>query len=304
MAAKNNAKERTDSLQYISNLEEDLKLSAEIGAALLSENEELKQQTLELWTELDEARAAYNSLQRRNEVAAGQLKKADTTISELSQRVQDLKNDNLQARHKVRLSEEAHSATKTKLMSTPNANENSSAAVTPRGSMDNYSRYQSPTKAAHNKAREKIAELSDELTELRTELIATKESALERRKSRKLASAQRQSEEDRAAMEKEAQFRSLEAQLAAEREAIRALNLEVGDLENSYASQQQLVDRQSAQIEKLDNANQRLESKRQLDEEFGRQEAERVQEAHERQVKAMAEKHEEKLRQEEGQCLF
>ena len=300
MAAKNNAKERTDSLQYISNLEEDLKLSAEIGAALLSENEELKQQTLELWTELDEARAAYNSLQRRNEVAAGQLKKADTTIAELSQRVQDLKNDNLQARQKVRLSEEAHSATKTKFMGTPNANENSSAAVTPRGSMDHYSRYQSPTKAAHNKAREKIAELSDELTELRTELMATKESALERRKSRKLASAQRQSEEDRAAMEKEAQFRNLEAQLAAEREAIKALNLEVGDLENSYVSQQQLVDRQSAQIEKLDNANQRLESKKQLDEEFGRQEAERAREAHERQVKAIAEKHEEKLRQQEG----
>ena len=61
MASSNN--DRTDSLQYISNLEEDLKLSAEIGAALLSENEEMKQQTLDLWTELDQEKAAFQALQ-------------------------------------------------------------------------------------------------------------------------------------------------------------------------------------------------------------------------------------------------
>jgi hypothetical protein len=138
-------KERTDSLQYVSNLEEDLKLSAEIGAALLSENEDFKRQTLELWTELDEARAQYNSLQRRNEVASQQLKRADATIAELSQRVQDLKMDNLQALQKVKMSEEAHSATKTRLMSPQVAAEDpegvagGGSGATPRGSLD-YSR--------------------------------------------------------------------------------------------------------------------------------------------------------------------
>mgnify|MGYP000739779080 CR=1 FL=1 len=290
------AKERTDSLQYISNLEEDLKLSAEIGAALLSENEEMKQQTLELWTELDEARAAYKSLQRRNELATNELKKADGTIAELSQRVQDLKLDNMQAQQRVQRSEEAHSATKTRLMNAPAE----PSAVTPR-KLD-YSKYQSPTKAAHNKAREKIAELSDELTEMRTELMESKELALERRKSRKIANAARLSEESRIAQAQAEHVQQLQRQLRSENAVLKALNQEVTDLEDSYASQQEVLNRQNARINQLDSANHRLSSQNELDAEFKRQEAEKEQQRHEEAVAALTEQHAQALRQKEGPC--
>jgi hypothetical protein len=317
--------DRTDSLQYVSNLEEDLKLSAEIGAALLTENEEMKEYQLTLLNELQAQKAANGTLQRRNDLAAQQLKHADTTIAELSQRVSDLKLDNQQAHQRVHLSEQAHSATKTKLMAASSnrggggasdADDDVSRSLEyggagggggrrASGALDDLggsSRFQSPNKAAHNRAREKIAELSDELTELRTELMATKESALERRQSRLLMSAARQTEEHRVAQLQAESMRQAQQQLSMERDVARALHLQVSDLESAYAAAQQLVGRQNFEMQKLGDANDRLSSQNLLASEFQRQEAERAMQAHVQAMKDLEKQQAGRLAEQEGAC--